>query len=490
VSLRNAILDLVELRRTNRLRFEYGETYDNGHVGGPYWWQMAYHNAGATKNQRLLLAGNRVGKTRTGAAEIAIHATGDYPAWWQGVRFDHPVDVWVCGPRNEDVRDVVQNALFGECRQVKGKAELSGEGWVPKSRIEHATFRTTGVSGVLDFVDIKHRNGGLSRVGCKSYQQRAIAFQGTAKHLVWMDEEPEDQDIFGEILARLVSTDGHLIGTRTPLMGYTTFIKHFTEDAPGRFVMKVGWDDAPHISDRAKETFLAAFPEHERDARVRGDVLLGKGAVYNILPSLYTCDPFPIPDHWRRIVGIDFGIDHPFSAIWLAWDQEHDKVFVTDEFKASDSSAALHVQRINQTGSWIPVAWPHDGRNRDKGNGEQLIEQYRTYGLNALHRSARYDEETGGSQSRWRMTNEIKERMRNGRFQIFSTCHELLRELQAIHHDGTQIKAVNDDCESAMRYATMDLRMSLPFAERPDAAARPTRQNKAVEYDPHELLRS
>ena len=45
----------------------------------PYDYQKKFHNAKA--QQRLLMAGNRVGKSFSGAMEIAYHATGKYPTW-------------------------------------------------------------------------------------------------------------------------------------------------------------------------------------------------------------------------------------------------------------------------------------------------------------------------------------------------------------------------------------------------------------------------
>ena len=40
----------------------------------------------------------------------------------------------------------------------------------------------------------------------------------------------------------------------------------------------------------------------------------------------------PLPAHWPRIIGLDFGYDHPAAAVWLAWDRDSDTVYVTDEF--------------------------------------------------------------------------------------------------------------------------------------------------------------
>ena len=60
----------------------------------PYPKQAAFHAAGATHRERLLMAGNQLGKTYCGAAEAAIHLTGRYPDWWNGSRWDRPVRAW------------------------------------------------------------------------------------------------------------------------------------------------------------------------------------------------------------------------------------------------------------------------------------------------------------------------------------------------------------------------------------------------------------
>ena len=47
----------------------------------PYLKQAEFHAAGAKHRERLLMAGNQLGKTLAGAMETAIHATGRYPDW-------------------------------------------------------------------------------------------------------------------------------------------------------------------------------------------------------------------------------------------------------------------------------------------------------------------------------------------------------------------------------------------------------------------------
>jgi|SRR5262249_26989129 len=68
----------------------------------PYEKQRAFHGAGATHRERLLIAANQSGKTLAGGMECAMHATGRYPSWWTGKRFDKPTIGWCAGTTNEN----------------------------------------------------------------------------------------------------------------------------------------------------------------------------------------------------------------------------------------------------------------------------------------------------------------------------------------------------------------------------------------------------
>src|SRR5437762_1042990 len=86
----------------------------------PYPKQIAFHAAGATARERLLMAGNQLGKTLAGGFEVAMHMTGRYPDWWQGRRFDRPITAWACGTTGETTRDTVQRVLLGRDRKGTG----------------------------------------------------------------------------------------------------------------------------------------------------------------------------------------------------------------------------------------------------------------------------------------------------------------------------------------------------------------------------------
>ena len=80
----------------------------------PYPKQRDFHKAGDEHPFRLFMAGNQLGKSDAGAAEFAMHLTGQYPDWWKGRQFEHKIIAWVGGDTNNTTRDVIQAKLFGE----------------------------------------------------------------------------------------------------------------------------------------------------------------------------------------------------------------------------------------------------------------------------------------------------------------------------------------------------------------------------------------
>lgn len=456
---------IAKSRAENKLRRLYADTHANGHKGGPYPFQVDFHAAGADHAERAIIAGNRTGKTRAAAAETAIHAIGWYPPWWTGWRCDEPINAIVAEPTNQLLRDIAQDELLGGLRE--GEREPRGTGWIPRSALVEWKFRQCGVADVLDYVKVRHASGGASTISFLSYEQGDVKFQGTSRHLCWLDEEPESQGmkIYSEAVTRLLDKRGRLVLTRTPLFGASEIIQHFLDGGEGIWHINAEWSDAPHLDPAERARLLQSYPEHERDARSKGVPMLGSGGVYPVPDETIACDPFPIPDHFRRVCGIDFGIGHPGANVWIAHDGDRDIVYVYDAHRASGETAAYHAAAIRSRGTWIPVAWPHDGINRDKGTGLQLSEMYANAGANMLPVSARFEDDKGGPQSRERSSMEILERMRTGRFKVFRHLDEWFREKRMLHRKDGVIVPINDDLESATRYALMMLRFAVTGAE-------------------------
>lgn len=175
------------------------------------------------------MAANRVGKTEgTGGYETTLHLTGEYPEWWQGRRFDGPVERWAAGKTNETTRDIVQTKLFGKIEGAGPYKRFSGMGLIPGDNIGEISWRA-GFPDLADSVQIRHRSGGWSTLGIKSYQQGRGSFEGTEKHGVWLDEEPP-LDIYVECLVRTMTVDGLIMVTFTPIEGMSDVVMSFLED--------------------------------------------------------------------------------------------------------------------------------------------------------------------------------------------------------------------------------------------------------------------
>jgi len=196
-----------------------------------YVKHMEFFALGATERERAAIAANRVGKTwGIGAYETTLHLTGRYPAWWVGKRFDGPVSWWAAGKTNETTRDIVQTSLLGRVSFTDGRKSPSGTGMVPGDDIVDWTWKS-GVVDLVDTVSIKHVSGGVSTLGLKAYAQGRGAFEGTAQHGIWVDEEP-DMAVYTECLTRTMTTNGIVLATFTPLEGMSEVVMAFLHHEP------------------------------------------------------------------------------------------------------------------------------------------------------------------------------------------------------------------------------------------------------------------
>lgn len=160
-----------------------------------------------------------------GGYEVALHLTGEYPAWWNGRRFERPVQAWAAGKTNETTRDIVQQILCGDLVRAGPVRSFTGTGLIPGDSLGPVTWKQ-GVPDLADTIQVKHKSGGWSKLGLKSYQQGRGSFEGTAKDVIWLDEEPP-MDIYGECVMRTATTNGIVLMTFTPLEGMSDVVLSF-----------------------------------------------------------------------------------------------------------------------------------------------------------------------------------------------------------------------------------------------------------------------
>ena len=232
-------------------------------------------------------------------------------------------------------------------------------------------------------------------------------------------------------------------------------------------MLSAGWNDAPHITKEVAAQILASLPPHEREMREKGIPMVGSGLVFPVPEDKLSIEPFAIPDHWRRISGIDFGFDHATAWVELAYNPEDDIVYVIKSVKINQT-VIPEIARIlkGHDADKIPVAWPHDGLKHDSYSGRTVRDMYEQEGIRMLPDkftnppSPGMPEGSGGIGKEAGIAH-ILARMETDRFKVFNTCDEWWKEYRMYHRKNGKIVDKNDDLMSATRYAALSLRFSI-----------------------------
>jgi len=411
----------------------------------PYEKQREFHKNGAKFRERLLLAGNQSGKTLAASMEVAYHATGRYPDWWEGRRFNAPIRAWVAGTSAEGTRDTVQRLLLGDGPDY-------GTGSIPKSALKEVKQART-VTGAVGQIYVDHIAGGTSYIGVRTYEQPRERWQGESLNLLWCDEEPPIGH-YTEGLTRLNAREGIALMTMTPLLGMTQTVQMFYPHPTtlDRALTMMTIEDVDHYTENEKQQIIASYPAHEREARLSGIPMLGSGRVFPVTQESITCKPFEIPDHWPMLGAIDFGWDHPTGAIAMAWDRDADCIYITHAFREREQTPSQIAVELKLWNRGMPWTWPHDGYVHDKGSGVTISDQYRREGLRMMREHATFEAGGHGFEAG---VMEMLQRMQSGRLKVFHQLEPWFAEFNMYHRKDGRIVKESDDLLSATRLCVM-----------------------------------
>lgn len=438
--------DRLEELHAGLKELERRQLYDRLASYAPYEKQKIFHAAGQGFGERAIIAANQVGKTMAAAAEAAMHATGRYPHWWEGRRWTRPT-TGIAGSEDGKLQ------REGQVRLLMGAVGARGTGMIPEDAIVHAPA-ARGVPDSYDNVQVRHASGGISLIKFKTYDQGREAWQADTVDWVWMDEEPP-MAVYSEALQRLVKLNGLMFCTFTPLKGVSLVVVRFTraEDRLERFAITIGLEDVPEdiISADERARRLSATPAHERDARLRGLPMLGAGAVFPVEERLVRCDPFVIPRSWPRLGAMDFGWDHPFAAVEMAFDLDNDVDYVTRAYRVRHATPTIHVAAVQPWGR-LRWAWPADGLQTQKDSGQPLAKQYQALGLDMIGEHAHF---ANGSVAVEAGLIGMLTRMETGRWKVFGSCDAWFEEFRSYHRKDGKVVKLMDDVISASRIGHM-----------------------------------
>ncbi|MGL5014163.1 MAG: terminase large subunit domain-containing protein [Bacteroidales bacterium] len=455
--LKAEVLDLLEKRgqwiKYNKLEDFY-----------PYKFQEDFYKASKNYKSRFLCAANRVGKSFSEAAEVAWHLTGLYPDWWEGHVFEKPILLWCVGITGDSTRKVLQKELFGTIT-AKDKNEI-GTGSIPKRLIDLEMMERDGDKVMTAKVKHHNRKGevdGWSTLEFRSTQQGEHVLMGATVDYIWLDEEDpfKSMEIYAQCVTRTATTGGLITITATPENGLTKLVDMFMKDKTGyMYFQNATWDDAPHLTEDVKKNLLARIPEWQHDMRSRGIPMMGEGLIYDISESDIGCEPFDIPDHWRRLCAMDIGISHDTAAVWTAYDAMSDTIYIYDTYHSKGGVPSLHATAINSRGPWVPVVLPHDADNTERGSGKSVRRYYEEASVNVMLETFYNPVDWDGKKNNFVEPGimQMLTRMKTGRLKVFKTCGRFFEEMRRYHRKDGKIVKVFDDTMDAARYSVLSVK--------------------------------
>ena len=455
--MQDLVIDVADDMRYNQLRYFR-----------PFEHQKSFFVT--TTDRRGILAANRIGKTVSTCYETAYHLTGLYPEWWAGRRFDKPITAMVAGEGWSQVALVLQNELLGT-PDVKLRDSL-GTGAIPRDCIVQDTMRGDGANAIG--VEIRHTTGGKSYLLFANYTQEVRQLQGFKLNLAVFDEQPPD-DFFSEIVTRTATTQGQVLCSFTPLKGLNGLVSKFWNQEPGYDYVRVAWDDVPEYDPWGEPFLLKSTREqlerdylpHEREARMQGKPIMGKGAVFQIRtwPTYRSGEiDFRGLPNIHRIIALDLGLVNDKTVITLMyWDPYERTAYLHKQIVVQGVEEAVPTQYINHLLRpevfGTPIVLPADANTQGRYtmSSSSIRELFESYELNVHGKAIMNPPDSEGRVTNHKSygINQMRQMLEVGSLLINENCTEFLREAHNYYVDSQGRFSDPDDCIDSARYAIL-----------------------------------
>jgi hypothetical protein len=241
-----------------------------------------------------------------------------------------------------------------------------------------------------------------------------------------------------------------------------------------RFIPASLYDNPYLTQDTSYEASLLSLPEMQRRQLLEGDWTIAEGAAFSeFRAATHVCDPFEIPENWRRFRSCDYGYSSYSAVHWFAIDPAYETLFIYRELYVSKhtgkdlAKAVLDAEKGERIdyGVLDSSAWHQRGqvgpsiaeemismgcrwRPSDRSNGARVS------GKNRLHELLKLDETTG-------VPGIV----------FFNTCRQIIADLPVIPadpkgSDDIDPKYQSDHAYDSIRYGVMSRpRAFSPFSD-------------------------
>lgn len=411
--------------------------------------QIEFHKS--TKRNRWLFGGNRTGKTECGAVETIWISLGIHPYKIN----KKSTECWVVSLSNRVQKEVAQSKILK---------------YLPKSAIEDIIMsegkKSSPENGIIECIILNNCFGQKSRIWFKSCEEGREKFQGTSLDFVWFDEEPPE-DIYHECKMRILDKCGDIIGTMTPLKGFTfiyneIYLNNNNDDEV--FCMFMSWEDNPYLNKEEIYRLSKTMSQDEIESRKFGKfTAIDSGLIYSEFDvNVNVIQPFKIPEEWQDTLSIDPGLSNPLSCHWYARDYD-DNIYVVAEHFAENKTIEFHANKIKEISNSLNWKTKSNGmiealidsaaNQRTLASQKNVVELFFDNGILA-NPNVNKDVLSGIS----KVKTYLKDITGKSKLFIFSNCTNLIREFKTYRWNGNDSPIKKDDhCLDELRYYIMSL---------------------------------
>jgi hypothetical protein len=261
----------------------------------------------------------------------------------------------------------------------------------------------------------------------------------------------------------------------TPLKGLNGLVSKFWNREAGYDYIRVSWDDVPEY-DLWHEPFLLAhtrqqlerdYLPHEREARMQGRPIMGKGAVFQIRswPTYTTGDyDFSRMSTIQRVIALDLGLVNDKTVISLMyWEPREREAWLHRQIVVQGVEEAVPTQYINHLLRpevyGTPIVLPADASTpgRYTMSSTSIRELFEQYELNVIEGAIMNPADAQGRRTNHKSygINQMRQMLEVGSLHVNENCVEFLREASNYYVDQQGRFSDPDDCIDSARYALM-----------------------------------
>lgn len=246
---------------------------------------------------------------------------------------------------------------------------------------------------------------------------------------------------------------------------------------------------------------LAMMPDAERNALLYGSWDSFDGQVFREWkndPAHYAdrqwthvIDPFPVPKHWPRIRGFDFGYSKPFSVGWYAVDEDRRMYRIAEYYGCTgtpNTGIQLNPAEIAAEIKRIESEDPNLKGHRIRGVADPAIfDESRGESIAAMmERAPNFVYWGKGDNTRLAGKMQYHYRLAFDKdglpmFQVFNTCKHFIRTLPTLVYDDRHVEDINTEQEDHIYDECRYVLMENPLQPRANVLQEP------IKYDPLDL---